>query len=334
MNIMLNTACNQRCPYCFARDVPIACQNGAGEEMHLENVKTLISLFKAWDIRCFRILGGEPTLHSRFREIIGLVQASGFPIRLFTNGIMDRETVDFLAGREGIDYTMNHNDPAFYAALPVDPTPRIRYFLERCGKNVQLGVNIYTCHFEGQFLLDRIKEYNLDKHIRIGFALPIPTLDAPAVNTYLPIEDYRQVIPGLMEFSRACDREGIGWTFDCGMPLCVFTNEEYGELIYNVRALHQTTCRPIIDIGPDLTAWYCFVMSGMSNDRKITDFQTSQDLFDYFEKKFAKFKTIGAMDKCFHCRYLKRGQCNGGCLGHVINKFKRAKPRNRSDDPA
>jgi radical SAM protein with 4Fe4S-binding SPASM domain len=330
-NVMLTTFCNQPCPYCFARERlagpgnPRPSDPGApGREISLKNVETLIRLFKKWGVNPFSLIGGEPTLHSRFKQILERLLVKGFAVHIYTNGIIKKETVDFLSRQKGVSYLLNHNSPAFYRSLCPDPTPLIDYFLSRCGKNIILGANIYRKEFDGAFLTEKVKRYGLPKRVRIGFANPICSIGSPAANAYLRLEEYGKVIPPLMAFSRACDREGIQLDIDCVAPLCAFTREDYGELCYNVGTVPAAACRPVIDIGVDLRVWRCFVTSGMYNDRKITSFQNAQEMVDYFDRKFWKFQKIGGMDKCLDCKYMKRGQCQGGCLGHTLNAFTKA----------
>ena len=46
------------------------------------------------------LIGGEPTLHSKFREIVQLVLSSGRKVILMTNLIMEREVLSWLLDQE------------------------------------------------------------------------------------------------------------------------------------------------------------------------------------------------------------------------------------------
>jgi radical SAM protein with 4Fe4S-binding SPASM domain len=336
-NVMLTNVCNQKCPYCFAKGL-VNIQDNAKpkgvtrhDEISLADLKTIISIFKRWGIDEFRLIGGEPTLHPQFRRIIELLQTNGFKIHLFTNGLLKKDLVDFLAKKEGITYLVNHLPPDFYRVDRSSPgSPAIDYLLSKCGRQVCLGVSIYTPDFDLSFVIDKVIKFGLKKAVRIGFAHPICIPHGHAMNEYLPLEDYRLAMPGLVRFSRDCDKHNIRVEFDCVAILCAFSKEEYGELYCNVGALPSMVCTPVIDIGTDLRVWRCFVTSGMYNERKLTDFENPQEITDYFNGKFEKFQRIGGMDQCFRCKYMKRGQCQGGCIGHTLNKFEKISRANKA----
>lgn len=331
-NVMMTTICNLKCPYCFGKEKisrPNAPKNmGTADiekEIPIQNIRIITDIFKKWGIARINLLGGEPTLHSHFREVIDFLQLNRFKITIFTNGIIQKDVVAFLAGKKGITYILNHNDPEFYSLhSSLDDLFLINYFLSRCGKDISLGFNIYERDFKADFLVEKIKKFNLKRIIRIGFANPICSIGSPPENEFLSLEDYRVIIPKLIEFSRICDREDIVLSLDCGLPLCALTKEEYGALYYNWGDLSRPVCHPAIDIGIDLRVWRCFVTSGMYNERKITEFGSLREIQDYFNKRYQKFQMIGGMDRCFNCKYMKRNQCQGGCIAHTINRFQRA----------
>jgi radical SAM protein with 4Fe4S-binding SPASM domain len=330
-NVMATTFCNLRCSYCFAGErIQSAARNsvsrgkGRRKEISLENIEILINLFKKWDIPFLNLIGGEPTLHSQLKAILDLAQEHKFSVHLYTNGILEEDLADFLSQREGITYLLNHNPPDFYARLSPDPTPRIDYFLSRCGKRVVLGTNIHRPDFDGGFLVEKIKRFQLPRKARIGFANPICSPGSAVRNDYLRLEDYPQVVPRLVALSKKCDLEGIQLEIDCLAPLCAFTKEEYGELYYNAGVIPRAICSPVVDIGVDLRIWRCFATSGLHNRRKITEFDGPQEIMEYFDKKFLKFQHIGGMERCFRCKFMDRSRCQGGCIGHAINKFHKA----------
>ncbi len=323
-NLMLTTSCNINCPYCFAQEK--INRNKRSKEISFENVITVMNIFKDWKIDEIRLLGGEPVLHSRFKEIINLIQDRGFLIHIFTNGIFDRETADFLAKKKNISYLVNYNNESFYnnkkIVLDVRALEKIDYFFRECGKHISIGVNIYGTNFQGDYLIKKIKEYKLNKSIRIAFANPIGgKFDGYVENKYLKLNDYKFLIPKIVELSRKCNKENILFSFDCCLPLCSFKKEDLEELYNNVREYPTTVCRPVIDIGIDLRVWRCFATSRMFNTKKITDFSSLAEIYQYFEKKFSRFRMIGGLDACFRCENLKKRICQGGCLGHTINSF-------------
>lgn len=65
-NILITNFCNQNCPFCFTRAE--MSNKLIRKEMSLENFKkTLLKIKKNPEIQVVKLLGGEPTLHSRFK---------------------------------------------------------------------------------------------------------------------------------------------------------------------------------------------------------------------------------------------------------------------------
>src|SRR3972149_7238244 len=140
-NVLLNNVCNLDCPSCFARDKK-ATRRSDVREMSLEHVARVIAFLAQSGQNVFRMLGGEPTLHSRFLEILRLVLSRMARVTIFSTGLWDGEV-----GRafrnippSYISYLINVNPPGMYS-------PRQRDILARnLGAlgglpNVTLGIN-------------------------------------------------------------------------------------------------------------------------------------------------------------------------------------------------
>ena len=88
-----------------------------------------------------------------------------------------------------------------------------------------------------------------------------------------------------------------------------FTDAQAGKLLlHGVLDLHRNTrCNPIIDIGPDLTIWSCFCLSGLAN-RKLNDFRTLQEAKEYFYEVWSVYQDkVYPMKKCNECLYRENG---------------------------
>lgn len=88
-NIAITNYCNLKCSYCFADDVMLREQN---KNMSLENyIKILKYLTEDNKEKKIGIIGGEPTLHPQFQEILietnHCAIANKVDFTLFTNGI-------------------------------------------------------------------------------------------------------------------------------------------------------------------------------------------------------------------------------------------------------
>ncbi len=87
-NIAINNYCNLKCPYCFADGMI----QESSKNLSVDNyIKLLKYLIEDNDEHSIGIIGGEPTLHPNFKDILiesnhyGAVNDVNFT--LFTNGI-------------------------------------------------------------------------------------------------------------------------------------------------------------------------------------------------------------------------------------------------------
>ena len=89
-NILITNFCNQNCSFCFAAEE--MGNKIIKKEMSLEDFKTtLLKMKKNPKIKVIKLLGGEPTLHSKFKEIIKLSLKEFKHIELFTNGFFSKK---------------------------------------------------------------------------------------------------------------------------------------------------------------------------------------------------------------------------------------------------
>lgn len=313
MNIALTYACNQKCPYCFAAD---AMSISGRSEISIRNLKIVTDFLKKSKITEFRMAGGEPTLHSRFREIYDLVSANSFNITILSNGIIDEGNVNFLAKKNNLDgILLNINQPKSYT---LKAWKKIENTLFRLNKKITLGFRIYEFDFNPRFFFDLIDKYNLNRFINWAIACPGLVKD----NIYIKLEDHKKVIDRMVEFTYESKKRDIRWYSDSGFILCAFNKEKLEKLEKNTGFLPTTNCMVGIEIAPDLRVFRCFGLAAKSNKNlKLTDFKNFQAVEEYFTINSLPFKRIGTFDRCFKCEHLISRRCGGGCMAHILKRF-------------
>jgi MoaA/NifB/PqqE/SkfB family radical SAM enzyme len=317
-NILLTTHCNRSCSYCFAQNKIIYNRNNPAEgftTMPIENFRKVLEFFNASKINVISILGGEPTLHPRFEEAIDMALSEGFNIKLFTNGIIRLKIIKYLKSLPDnrIRIIVNVNEPG---SDKPSHWKNILNTFEEVGKKCALGININKASFLYDHLVNLILRYNLQHWIRVGLAEPV----IGEHNEYLPLQKYRTVAQRIVEFSDLCSKYNIVLGFDCGFVMCIWTSRQIGKLIQN-NVDFKIICKPIIDIGPNLDIWCCFPLS-LSYNLHLYNFETYQQIEKEYERLFQPYRRFGCFPECYYCKYLLRGQCTGGCLGHIIPSFK------------
>ena len=264
MNIILNSYCNLKCNYCFADEYMDETVKTPGKAMELEFFMGEV-LPKVKNAALINFMGGEPTLHPHFTEILShtmeVMQPFTF-LGIFTNGIISDKALDLLlkaVGREGciqrqIQFSVllnwqtqeNTNERNHQRCREVAES-----VLSSNGHGLMFSLNLYSI---GQDLpaqcreIDEIyQEMGLPKgqgyKVRVSPAFPIVGGEE---NVTLPIKDYpkmgRMMIDLLKELPQMCFR------FDCSFPPCFLDEIEEEEYPLVERILyHGSQSVPSLD---------------------------------------------------------------------------------------
>ena len=98
MNIILNSYCNLKCNYCFADEYMEETVKTPGKSMEYDFfVEELLPRIK--NVSLINFMGGEPTLHPRFTDILSSTLDHLQPfsyLGIFTNGLMPQKALDLI----------------------------------------------------------------------------------------------------------------------------------------------------------------------------------------------------------------------------------------------
>ncbi len=298
MNILLTLDCNLECAYCFARARKAAISR---QEMTLDELERLLSQLDP-DVDEVRLMGGEPTLHSRYPEVMRLIKSTGFRVTVFTNGTRAslRQTAPDLPDT----VLLNLNDWQVYSD---EQRAVILDNLAALGKRVGLGYTITRPDFDLADHLRLIREYDLKPVIRIGLAQPVLSGD----NDYLPDRELPAAQQAVVQWATRLAAEGIRLNFDCGFMRCHFSEADIERLIRANAAL-RFICRPSVDVGPGLQTWRCFAFSaGPGVDWR--NFQGAEQAQAWFTRRDHFIDP-----ECNDCSDHQSGWCQGGCLARRV----------------
>ena len=111
-NVLITNHCNQSCGFCFARKEMSA---DTKKEMSIQDIERLYrKMSRADRFTTVKLLGGEPTIHSRFADIVDLSLRYFKYLQLFTNGLYSDEKAKRLNGYgKRIKYTFNLMTPGY-----------------------------------------------------------------------------------------------------------------------------------------------------------------------------------------------------------------------------
>lgn len=324
-NLLLTEACVRNCPYCFAKQYMDGVEDHSA--ITKENFVYAIDFLEKSGIKHISLLGGEPLIHPHVAELIEyLIIDRKFEVSIFTSGIIPQSKFEHFVdkmytisqlGKGKLTFVVNVNEPRL---SPQKELEKVHMFLSSLHDFCSLSFNIYRLDYNIDFLIEYILKYGLRRLVRFGIANPIPGAD----NQYIHPRDFKKTKKALMSGFKKMYDLYISFFFDCGFPMCMFTDEELGKLYKYTKNNVVFECGPTIDIGPDLMCWSCFPLSKIEK-KSLKDFLNYDELYLYFGKLHRRVRKEinGLFPECDTCRNFEDGICSGGCLAHILNTFQK-----------
>jgi cyclic pyranopterin phosphate synthase len=313
-NILLTEKCTRACPYCFAKEY---LKESTENMLSWENLIYIADLFESSNEKHLSLLGGEPTMHPDFIDYLLYLYQRRFHVNVFTNGMMPNKILEvakeFLLKIpvDNLSFVCNYNHPDISTEKE---TQQIHQFFETFSPYISLSFNLYKKDFDVTFLVDAINRYGLKRHIRLGLAQPIPGQK----NECLTLDEVRDIAGNFRNQLELLEQNRISMGFDCGMPLCIFSNEDLGRLFKLNRGRIKFYCEPAIDIGPDMQVWACFPLSNYER-KSLYDFDNVEEIRKCFSQQHNDLrKRNGIFEECPECAYFKEKLCACGCLAHLL----------------
>lgn len=322
-NLSISTICNQNCAYCFTVDHlvdgnPAAAQDPLTEQgfMPLDAFQQRVEFLKRSNIQDVRLLGGEPTLHPQFVELINRARAADMRVVVFTNGLVPEKALAALEGLSVDQCTIMVN-----VNQPSEPGPdnlfhQRRETLRRLGERALPGVNIYRLDCDIDFLLSLIDETDCKRTIRLGMAQPCLTGE----NRHIHPNQYRAVAVKIVHLARLAAKVGVKLDLDCGFVRCMFSDDDL-DALRSAGANVGWKCNPILDVDIGGVVIHCYPLSRLAR-LPLTSESDAAALRRAFEARARPYRLAGVFKECSICPFKVSGECPGGCLAATIRRFR------------
>ena len=324
-NLVISERCNLACSYCFASDYLDGHHGDIARHsspfIDLETFENWLDFLDRSNIDEIRLIGGEPSLHPHFQEILHRAMRRGKHILVFTHGLLSEGALASLEALplDQVTVLVNMNASRHLHGPSPKENARRRETLLRLGGRVQLGFTIYQPDFSLDYLLPLILETGCQKSVRLGIAQPV----LGGRNQYLHPKQYINAGRRLVGWAERAGREGVWLEFDCGFVRCMFSQTDL-ERLRQAGAGIAYRCNPILDIGLNEKALHCFPLAGtFHTELKLT--LTAGELRAILVEKVRPYRLAGIYKECTICRYKQSGECMGGCLAATIRRFQPAK---------
>jgi len=313
-NLTVSAVCNQHCSYCFTSD---HLNNSGADRSFLEigDFDARLDFLDRSGIDQARLLGGEPTLHPQFPQLIERGRARSKKIVVFTNGLMPEEALACLKRLPSTECNVlvNVNEPS---EASEETFERQRTTIRRLGERVLLGFNIYRADFQPDFLLSLIAEASCRPAIRLGMAQPCLS----GTNHYIHPKQYPFVGEKVARLARTAAKDGVRLELDCGFVRCMFSDEDL-EALKAAEADVGWRCNPILDVDIDGGVIHCYPLSRLGS-LPLTPQTDAPALRSAFESRTRPYRQAGVFQECSTCPFKTAGECSGGCLAATIRRFR------------
>jgi len=308
-NVLLTNVCNQRCPYCFAvNEIKKGQKDNSSKELSLKNLKIILDFLEKSNGKTIRLMGGEPTLHSKFKQCIDYIFSRGFTAHLFTNGLFSNKITNFLAKKgQNIKYSFNINSPNMYSFKRWNMILNNLKVLTPF-KNCLIGSIIWRENFNIDYLIELANKYPV-KVIMLRIANPIISQS----NKYVSLNSYLSLAKNLVREIKKTDKNKIKIGLGCGFSKKMFTEKQIEVLKrYNVVNLNWgcdgNSGRFDIDI--DLSIFRCFPLSSWRT-KKLSDFKDSEEIENYFSRLMQEYQSHNSDIDFIH---------QGPCFSYLLSK--------------
>ncbi|MBU1202247.1 MAG: 4Fe-4S cluster-binding domain-containing protein [Nanoarchaeota archaeon] len=307
---MINYECTEACDFCFQKGIKF------GSMMSFEDFKKAIDwlerleLFQKPENRKISLMGGEPTMNPKLKQMLGFLKEKNIKVIIFSNFVFNKKKIDFFDSSVIKGFVGTYNPKSFYRKNEHTLVEENIQELKKRGFEVKLSYNITKNNLDYNYVLDACERHNL-KVLRFSTAFPNPDY----TNDYLNFEDLKDVGKEVISFVRESVRRNIKLDLDCTIPLCILGDEK--NILFFLKNVNAKNliCRSVIDVNPDLSVYYCVPRSKDARVKSILSFNNLKEINEVFDiqNQFER-KELFAFPECENCKYLIRGLCQGGCL--------------------
>lgn len=321
-NILVTNYCNQNCPFCFARKE--MGKKNKGKDIGEADYKTIIAKIRrsGGSMSLVRLLGGEPTIHARFKDIIRLSLEHFQTVQIFTNGMFSEDTAEFLnAYGTRIRYVFNVVTPGFTLQKKIRETVLSRIHGLPAGVHSALSLTLdpFT---EADAYLTHIPDTIFERVsvIRLGLSNPMKGDRNP-----YDMKDFSRIgtLIAAVKKRVLAKNSAITFAYGCGLTRCMFTDAQYEYVTRDNPDAVRFGCngkKSSMDIATDLHAFHCFPLSVEKNIniRNKTLARVRSALLMQRRLHWQKSQP----DMCRQCPFfgIGEGSCPGPCIAFRFNR--------------
>lgn len=298
IRILLTEKCNANCKSCFNSSYR------RNKDMNIDDFKELCDYLSKNNIEKIKIMGGEPTIHPNFIEIVEYAQAKISGIHIFTNALNESIFSIKLRDTDSIVYNASFLNEQFMIE---------KLLLNQLGSRaietqISSDTDIEKLKNNLSFIISKAKEmYGIETVIdKIGINLTLNCIENIFDKKEIIIEKWND----LYTFIKS--NLGIDMKVDHSIPWCFFVNTDMKVKQGIWKCSYH--CSGLIDT--DLNLRYCNqlpkVLIPLRKDKRFIPIKIVENYLHMTNLE----KINGNLNKiCKDCIFFGE-KCNGGCFMH------------------
>jgi hypothetical protein len=256
-------------------------------------------------------MGGEPTLHPRFVDMVDELARRGRRTVVFSNAAARlEEAVVRRTVAAGVRWVVNCNPPESYCG---DQLSVLRRHLELLGEAACITFNLTDGETPYGHVLEYIERFGLARSVKVGVALP--TLEHR--NEYVGWDALPAIARQLMRLHGELRARDIGLEFECGVPYCLFDEDQRAQLGDTL----ISHCGSRLDITPGGDVINCLPLCAAAAV-PFGRFRDYGEARDWFQRMQAPYRQAGSEARCLLCTHRLAGHCSA-CLAHGMAGYNR-----------
>ncbi len=269
-----------------------------------------------------RLIGGEPTLHPQFPELVTRALERLDRVVVFTNGCIPDRSMKILMDLDPDRCTALVNMTT-YDGDGIGPSVHDRRArtLSFLGPRALVGITLVEPVVDYDWLPPLMQDAGCRPAVRIGLGQPVNG----GSNDFLHPKQYVRTGTEIVRFASRTAGRGIRLELDCGFVRCMFSSEALAKL-EQLGADVGWHCGPVCDIDVHGRMIHCFPLAAMSGVEAETSLDAT-GIRQLLATQLAPYRSVGVYRQCSRCRFLARGECTGGCRAVALSRLQRSEFR-------
>lgn len=335
LRVSITYRCNLVCRYCYANGL----ETNFPEDMRLEDFLHLVVWAKKRGWKYIRLLGGEPTIHPHFIEMLDICYHNKMRVSIPTNNLFSSQIGKKL-DKSRIDYiTLN------YALEPLDNKQKLIFrdnLKQLVARKIPFELSYIISHNDDDGL-EIFEDARLYRPMCIRVSIAIPGLSKQISISEL-VSNFKSISYKIFKFQENCIKLSIPFYIYRPLMPCMFSPKEWQRLKGSFPFICFTRCplgamgdySATVVVNPDLSIFPCIAV--FIKGPNIFRFKDRNEISAFYKDKIKHMLSEPLMELCKNCERrskflydLKKGKdsdlrscfnetlCQGGCLSFKQN---------------